>query len=301
MTLRRHDLNLLPILDALLRHRNVTRAGKELGMSQSATSHALMRLRGQFGDPLLVRNGRETVLTHRAQAIAEPLAGILEVLDRLMATERFDPSTGVRRFKIGTADYVALVVLPRLANRLEQVAPKVSVHVTWAVKDVPEKLRSNQLDLALVPRGTVTDASLHSQGLFTDEMVVVVGAKNRAIGETLDYETYTRLPHAVLQHDNTSVRSFATIQEAENQVHANEALVVSDFLLLPFVIAESGYISLLHRRLAERLRRAAQVRIFPPPFPTATLNVDAYWSHAAHSDPGHRWFRELVAEICADL
>ena len=88
MTLRRYDLNLLTVLDALLRHRNVTRAGKGVGLSQSATSHALTRLRDLFGDQLLEPSGRQMVLSHRAETLVQPLSRALDLLNSLFNTDR---------------------------------------------------------------------------------------------------------------------------------------------------------------------------------------------------------------------
>lgn len=299
MSLRRYDLNLLTALEALLRHRNVTRAGKELGLSQSATSHALIRLRQQFNDQLLVQSGREMLLTHRAETIFGPLEGALQALERIVEQKKFDPSTSVRRFKVGTADYVAFLTVSKLMQELEQTAPGVTLHVTWAEKDIQRKLRANELDVALIPRGHVEDDDLHSQTLFTDDLVVIASADHPEIGTTLDRATYERLPHARFRRDAGGGKSFADIQLLHNQLQPSAAVLVSDFLLLPFVISGTRCVSLIHRKLAEGLKESARIRILEPPFATAKLHVEAYWSHAAHSDPGHRWFRQILFGACS--
>jgi len=296
MSLRRYDLNLLTVLDALLRHRNVTRAGKELGLSQSAASHALMRLRELFGDALLVPSGREMICTQRAEAIVEPLEGLLAQIERLLATDSFDPASAVRRFRLGTADYVALMVLPEVMRKIQDAAPRVTIHVTWAVKDVPAKLRSNLLDLAIVPRGLLRDDDLHAMPLFTDDLVVAACIDHPEIGETLDRETFERQPHASFRRENTAEKSFAETQLFQNRIQPQQSVMVSDFLLLPFILPGTRCITLIHRRLGERLRAAAPIKLLPPPFPTDRLFIEAYWSHEAHSDPAHRWFRTVLAE-----
>jgi LysR family nod box-dependent transcriptional activator len=302
MTLRRHDLNLLPMLEALLRHRNVTRAGDELGLSQSAMSHALFRLREHFGDKLLVASGREMVLTPRAESLKALVQDALECVTRVLETQAFEPATSERRFNLCTADYVALLLLPAILQRLEKEAPNVTIQVTWDREDMPAKLRSNQLDFVLVPRGALVEDDLHSETLFADELVVVASANHPDIGDTLDYATYERLPHAVFRKENSSSKSFADIQLSHNKLHhGKEALVVSDFLLLPFVIAETSHIALLHRRLAERMCTATQVKFLAPPFPTEKLYVEAYWAHQAQGDPGHQWFRQILRDACAGL
>lgn len=301
MTLRRYDLNLLAVLDALLRHRNVTRAGKEVGLSQSATSHALTRLRELFGDQLLEPSGRQMLLSHRAETITQPLGRALDLLNSLFDARGFDPATSIRQFNVGTSDYVAILVLPSFAKNLSACAPGVVTHFTWAEKDIAKKLRASQLDLALVPHGTLSDEDMHSHPLFTDDLVVIASADNPEIGDSLDAETYERMPHARFKREQSGGQSYADLQLQHSGLNVEASILVSNFLLLPFAISGTKCLALLHKRLAERLRDTAGIKVLKPPFPTTQLHVHAYWSHAAHSDPAHKWFRTQLFEICEAL
>jgi len=298
MTLRRYDLNQLPVLDALLRHRNVTSAGAELGLTQSATSSALGRLRVQFKDPLLVRDGRKLQLTRRAEALIEPVAAALEQMRRLLEADAFEPARATRRFYLGTADYVSLLVLPHLVRDLDRVAPMVSVQTNWAGDGMSAELRSGELDLALVPRGSLDDENLLSAPLFEDEMVVAACAANQEIGEQLTLETYLRLPHAEFRNASPAARSFAERQLAHNRLERQSTVLVSEFLLLPLILPGTRLVCLIHRRLGEKIAAVAPIRLLPAPFPTDRIHLRAYWSHAADSDAGHRWFREHLIRMC---
>src|SRR5512145_3122203 len=100
------DLNLLPVFEALLETGSVTAAAKRVGLTQSATSRALSRLRDTFGDPLFVRSGRGLVSTQRARELAGPLARTLGELEALLeGRARFDPATARRRFVVAAIDY----------------------------------------------------------------------------------------------------------------------------------------------------------------------------------------------------
>lgn len=111
--LHRIDLNLLPQLAALLEHRSVTRAARTVGLTQPAMSNALQRLRRTLGDELLVRVGRQYVLTTRASALIEPLNLILETAaSQVLAPPTFDPATSQRTFRIAASSASALTVLP---------------------------------------------------------------------------------------------------------------------------------------------------------------------------------------------
>src|SRR6187431_2129958 len=106
------DLNLLVVLRALLTQRHVTRAAHEVGLSQSATSHALARLRELYGDPLLVRSGRALVLTPRAARLLPALErGLSELESAVLAEPDFDPSLARRSFSIGMSDYLQVLIM----------------------------------------------------------------------------------------------------------------------------------------------------------------------------------------------
>jgi DNA-binding transcriptional LysR family regulator len=110
--LRRIDLNLLVILDALLSEQHVTRAAERLHLSQPAVSHALARLRDLLGDPLLVRAGSNLVPTARALELVSPLAEVLAQVQSLLAPNTFDPANTRRTFRVAMSDYGAASSCP---------------------------------------------------------------------------------------------------------------------------------------------------------------------------------------------
>lgn len=298
MSLRKYDLNLLTILDALLRHRNVTQAGQELGLTQSATSHALQRLREQFDDKLLVQSGRTMVLTHKAEALIGPVADILRHAERVLDTKTFEPQSAIRRFKVGMGDYIGFLLMPQLLNHLEQEAPNLTLQATWTGKDMASKLKLRELDLAIIAQ-TPSDDTLHSRPLFVDELVVIVSKKHPKVKNSIDLETFKSLPYASFRNEGAGSISFVDLQLAKSQVLPRETVFVPNFLLLPFVVASTSYIALVHRRLAERMMNLAPIRLLSPPFQTAPVQISAFWSNEANRDPGHRWLREQIAGICS--
>jgi LysR family transcriptional regulator, nod-box dependent transcriptional activator len=302
MKLRRYDLNLLPILEALLRRRSVTRAGEDIGLSQSATSHALIRLREQLGDELLRFSGRDAQLTPRAEALVAPLQGALELLERLLDFQRFDPVKSQRTFTILTADYMGALVLPKLLKRIDKEAPGITIQVTWGRGKIPELLHANKIDVALMPQAHAIDPNIRSEVVFLDEMVVVASVKNQEIGKVLDFATFQRLPHVAFRQDfGEPATTFADLQVIRQGVEFRKTVIVPNFLLLPLIAAESRCVALTHRSLAEHMRKMAKVRILPPPFPTEKVEVSTLWSRAMDHDPAHRWLRQVLKEICAKI
>ncbi|WP_183614829.1 LysR substrate-binding domain-containing protein [Novosphingobium hassiacum] len=300
MSMRRFNLNMLPVLDALLRHRNVTRAGKEIGLSQSATSHALLRLRDQLGDDLLIQSGRTLSLTHRAKAIAGPLEAALEAIERLLDNRTFDPKTSVRSFKIGTADHISALLLPGIMRAIEDSTGLI-VHTDWVDRDVGKKLRSGELDVAILPLGQV-DSDLHMCPLFEDELVLVAAASNDNVTEGMTLDQFLSLPYAGFGREMADFQSFADGQMSRSQILPRRVLSVTEFMLLPYLICRSTYVTILHRRMAESVMTTSPIKIVSLPFAAERVKMSLYWSHQADSEAGHRWFREQILlardEIC---
>src|SRR5271165_3577953 len=175
MNLAQVDLNLLVALDALLRERSVTRAGKRIGLSQSAMSAVLARVRELFGDQLLVRVGREYQLTPVALGLTEPVQEILGLVERTIRDRSpFEPKTAQRQFTIAAADYALAVIVQPLLERLAEGAPGVSLRFRPLQEDMPRLLGLRRVDLAILPAGALE--GFPSQELFRDEWACAVWA-----------------------------------------------------------------------------------------------------------------------------
>src|SRR5215470_7315452 len=129
MNLAALDLNLLVALDALVAEAHVGQAGRRIGLSQPAASHALARLRELLADPLLVRVGSRMELTPRAQALRVPVARALEHVRELFSAEAFDPATSTRRFVLMLPDIVVETIMPPLLERVSADAPQIRLDI----------------------------------------------------------------------------------------------------------------------------------------------------------------------------
>jgi DNA-binding transcriptional LysR family regulator len=149
--LRRLDLNLLLVFDALYRHGSITGAANELSISPSAFSHALARLRHSLSDALFVRTGNRMQPTIRAGQIALVVTEVLGALSGcLSAAERFDPATSTQSFVFAATDYTAFVLLPLFIARLQQAAPGLSIQVVYSNgQDSYDELIAGKIDFAL--------------------------------------------------------------------------------------------------------------------------------------------------------
>jgi DNA-binding transcriptional LysR family regulator len=131
---------------------------------------------------------------------------------------------------------------------------------------------------------------------------VVITAKERSdIGDSIDAETFQLQRYASFRNDASGSTSFAELQLAKNQISPTNTLFVPNFLLFPFLVASTQCIALIHRRLAERMSALLPIKLVRPLFELEPLRVNAYWAHKAQNNPGHRWFREQLNDVCRDL
>src|SRR3954453_4755985 len=167
------DLNLLVALDALLTERSVTRAGQRLSVTQSAMSGALGRLRGLFGDELLVRSGQSMRLTTFAESLLVPLREALAQLEAtIFARSSFDPRREQRTFTLSATDYTSLVLLSRFQAAL--AATRTQVRLRVVTSDVGGSIprpRAGGVDLAILPADFRRFQGLSSQRLFDEAFV----------------------------------------------------------------------------------------------------------------------------------
>lgn len=299
--LARIDLNLLQVLDVLLEERGVTRAAVRLGMTQSAVSHALSRLRETFGDPLLVRTPQGMLPTARAESLAAPLHAALESVQRAISGEDaiFDPPTARRTFTISTADYAGFVLLPDLAARLANEAPNVDLVVVPSSDAPIEALESGAHDVCIGLKKHAR-AGIKMQQILEDRFVTVVRRDHPAIsrGKKMTLESYVSLPHVLISpHGRGRVRGLVDDALAEHGRTRRVAMVLPHFLVAPMVIAQSDLVLTIAERVADRFAETFALRVLEPPVELGTFELHQLWHERVHEDPAHAWFRRTLAEV----
>lgn len=295
------DVNLLVALDALLEERNVTRAARRLRMGQPGLSHTLGRLRAHFEDPLLVRSGREMVLTPRARALAGPVRDVVERAGRIFAAKTpFTPQTARRTFRLAATDHVGFLMLPKLVPRLAAEAPAVDLHLRPVSDDaVPDLLAAGAIDCA-AGVFDVLPAGFQQERLFVERFCCVVRADHPAAGKRLSLRRYAELPHLLIAPRGTPGGTVDTALAAHG-LSRRVAVAVPHFLLAPAVLAGSDCVVTMSERLARRLAPLGSLCLFPPPLALPTYSIRLIWHDKDQNDDAHRWFRKLVWESAAEL
>jgi len=290
------DLNLLVSLRALLQERNVTRAAQVVGLSQPAMSNALARLRRQFGDELLVREGRGLTLTPVARELqhaVEPALGMVERALRIQAS--FDPSTAAQVFRIAASDYGMTLIAPRLRD-LGHVAPRVVVDLVQIdhgfVRDSESVMR--RVDLLLAPRAFLS--GYPNAALSREPWVAVVDADRAGhVGEGLAEEDLHGRTLVGLFHDLGSGAHIERLLTVRG-ITATGAVNAESFSAVPALVEGTDRIGFLPASLAARLGPGYGVRTLEVPFLGEPLVECLHWHRSAQRDPAHQWLRLLLLD-----
>lgn len=301
--LRLTNLNLLPTLRAVLKHRNLTRAAEELNLTQSAVSNSLRRLREHFGDDLLVRDGRRLRLTDKARRLVGPLEAALASLQDVLADAPFDPARSTRRFRIATADYVTAISIPRIATFLAKEAPAASVQTLTARGGSIADLRVETIDLVISPRQVIEAAIYDAPKVLTEIEIEPLGrepfvclarADDPSLSGVLTVEAYLARPHASFSLD---IEVHASLERAfllEHGISQFDRILTSDFTILPLIAAGSDCLALTPRSLARLAMQGLPLRAVPMPLAVPDLELVMVWSRRRRAEADLAWFRDLV-------
>ena len=300
MNLANVDLNLLVALDALLTERNVTRAASRLGMTQPGMSNALGRLRRMFADPLLVRQGRNLSLTPQAEALLDPLAKILALIQHTLEDRAaFDPKKDCRSFTVSASDYATLVLVAPLVRRLAIDAPGVTVHVLPRAPEAAQLLRSDEVDFIIEPKELMPAAKFPGLQLLGDRWSCAVWVDNADVGERMTIETYLRLPHVIYSIGQSL--SLPDRYLRQKGVPRTVQFSVESFLLAPFLLKGTSLTTLLPCRTRSYLQAASEIRMLEPPLELPRITEWLWWHPRHDPEPGHSWFRARFAEVASDI
>ncbi len=290
------DLNLLVVLDALLREQNVTRAAVQLNITQSAASSALKRLRTALGDELLVLVGRQMQMTPRAEALKPKIAALIAQIERTVARDAFDPAVATDRFMLGTADYAAFVLMPAILKILERDAPHVRLELVDLTEHCVGDMLAGKLDAIIAPRSYVPVEGLRARTLFQEELVCIAARGHPAIVDgRIGPQAFKAAAHVRYQPGPTLDGDQNSLLQPRRQTASSTVLTCSSFAALTFMVGETSALAMVQERLARRFEDLAGLEVLPPPTPAATLDIALFWAPNRNSDDAHAWFREVVA------
>jgi DNA-binding transcriptional LysR family regulator len=308
------DLNLLRVFDALAEERSVTRAGERLGLTQSAVSHALNRLRYALEDELFLRGSDGMTPTPRAVEIWPELKrGLLQLQHALTPTE-FVPAEADRTFHVSASAYIGEVLMPRAMARIRQEAPKVQVHIRATTPNVGESLEAGRIDLALGVFGRISEVFAR-EVLFEEKLVWAVRADHPALGPNASAKDLQKLPLVILAPGERTTGERAS-RLLEPRVLWDELVsdqtplgrgarqrvrVAADNAHAALAItAASDLATLAPQRLAQAHSEALGLALFDMPEGRPVASFEMIWRADQGSHPALAWLRRMLIDAAKD-
>lgn len=309
------DLNLLRVFDALLEEESATRAGSKLGLTQSAVSHALGRLRLSLGDDLFVRGPSGLRATPRAVEIGGPIRAALKLLETAVTVPRFDPTVDERVFHISASAYLCSVLMPGVVRRLQAEAPRVKLRIRAVEGALAEDLDHGRLDLVLGGFEHVAPRFAHIP-LFTETAVWVIRADHPAAGREITPQILAGIPYLVVSggHEVEETRRGSrrelglrriTSWSDDYALPASRGLdgpvTVPDASSALVIVSQTDMAALLPRRLATLAAELGSVVMIEPTRHPEPAQFGAVMRGGESENSPVAWLLRIVAEVAAGL
>lgn len=300
MHAKRLDLNLISVFDALLRERNVTTAADSIGLSQSAMSHALKRLRSYFNDPLFVRTTNEMKPTPRALELSETILVIAGLVsDQLVPKAGFNPESSDRTFGVCLTDMGELVFLPPIMKKFQELAPRCRIKsIQVPHNEIQNVLETGEADLAIGSIHTVP-SGLFQQRLFTHPFVCIASRNNRKIVKELTLERYLDAAHIAVCLTGRQWEAYDRVIDGYG-IHRRIFLTTPHFLVVPLLIEGTDLIATVPRELGAVFSKYRHIKVWPTPIELPRFDLRQYWHPRYHHDSANKWLRNLVMEVFRD-
>jgi len=302
--IKKLDLNLLKLFLVLMESRSVSVAAGQLYLTQSATSHALKRLRNAFSDPLFVVTREGMIPTPRALYAHKKIQDAIDLVGQTFKlSHSFDPESSAQTFVILASEYFELVILPRLVSVMAQKAPHCKIKVRSLTPEVPLKsLEKGDVNLMIgFKQYFRLDPGVIEYDLLSDRLVCVVGQNNTLVGDTVSLEQYLELSH-IYPSPWGQDRNMEDIWLSQKKLSRNICVTVQNYLSTLRLIINSNCLLTLPERVFHIVKHIEPIRLVEPPtedYPKFIVNMIEH--RKFQNDNGNRWLRSLIAEICEEL
>jgi DNA-binding transcriptional LysR family regulator len=290
------DLNLLLAFEAMFLHRNVTTAAATVGLTQSAMSGALARLRRQFEDPLFVNTRGAMVPTPRALELAKPFRQALRLV-RASTTDPkgFDPRTSTRTFRFQMSDVAEMVFLPKLVKRLDEIEATVKVETTQlTAAEISAGLESGDIDFATAYLPNL-GKSIERAPLFREHYVCMTRRPYTG-GRRLTLEKFLAGRHVLIESMGSGHKIIERTLKHRG-LKREVSLRVPHFVVIPMIVADTDRIVTAPSRVANAFSTLANVQMHSLPIRIPSFDVSLSWHSRCAEDPAIRWMRNTMVDL----
>lgn len=287
------DLNLLVVFEAIYSGGSISRAGRQLGMSQPAVSNALARLRELMDDALFVRTRHVVDPTVKARRLIGPVREALSLIEgQLKSGQQIDLASYKRLFRILMFDPLEPIMLPPVLRQIADQGPGVAIECVRATADFAEGLRGGTIDLACYAY-PVNAPDIVVVPIISADAVVIARRGHPGVGKTLDAATYSALGHVTLV---PALRAVASVDKdiAVYGLTRRAVYMVNKTWSVAPIVERTDLLGTLPRWVALALARNFDIAIYDMPVKVPQHAVYMLWHQKSTSDPGHQWLRETM-------
>jgi DNA-binding transcriptional LysR family regulator len=296
MQLQQIDLNLLIYLDVLLDEAHIGNAAKRLAITQPALSNALKRLRESLGDDLLIRSGREMVLSPFAKAIRTPLKQSLLVLEEnVLAKKTFDPYKDTFQFMTALHGYEEIILLPRLVQAFAEFPGLSILNSSPKSMHIIDDLSTGTIHFTATPMTTPRSGIMRCK-LFTDEFVCVVHEKSTST--TFDLDSFCKQRHLLIAPHGGK----GFIDDALARIDRVRFVktTVGEFSSAPIILEhDPSLMTTVPKRLASLWTTRFPLKILNCPVPIEPLTIYLSWHVNMQNSPQIVWFKEQCLKLAS--
>jgi DNA-binding transcriptional LysR family regulator len=307
------DLNLLRVFDVMLEERSVTRAGVRLGLTPSAVSHALSRLRYHLGDELFARDAQGMQPTRRALEIGPSLHTALAQLQSALTPADFDPAVSDHRFSVATGGYACAVLMPSVVAELQAKAPGLLLQISEYPADLVEQLDSGRIDFVIALFDSAPDRFARER-LMVEDLAWVVRAGHPLTAGPATLEGLVSVPHVLVAARRDPIgRSAISVRSswedrgafeselAKRNLRRQVGVVAPDTFSAMAIVGRSEMAALIPRRFALLSAQSGRLALIEPPYEAPPADVTLLYRKDRLAEPPMAWMREVLTRAAAGI
>jgi DNA-binding transcriptional LysR family regulator len=320
LAVRRVDLNLFRVFEAIMRHRSVAGASRELNVTASAVSHALARLRQLLDDQLFVLTDTRMTPTPRALELAPTIDEGLRRFSEAISAKTFDPARSARTFRIAMSDYGAITLLPLIAERITRTGPNIDLRIFPLGRlDLVAHLDSGQVEMAVGWFANLPKR-MRRMPVVIESEALVVRAGHPLTSENITIARLFAFPHVVVELSGSEERptdGFINEQGVERRIWIERLLLEQEngqgglvgrvAISLPHysavakLVGRTDMVATLPRSIAIREAAREGLAILELPYDPLQVTIETIWHERGDQDAGLQWFVAEVAQAAAAL
>jgi DNA-binding transcriptional LysR family regulator len=295
------DLNLLKVLISIYHHRNLTKAGEKLGMSQPAVSRSLERINSIFGERLFIRSNGEMKPSRTAESIVPEIEEALFKIEKtLNSSHKFDPINLKTSIKIGLNDYCLSTFAPKLISQIRKKAPNLSISIVPTnYIDAPNMIQKGELNCAVV--SSLNDSyGLSYEPLFKEDYVVILNPNLFKEIKTLNLETYLISEHLLVSYTG-GFSGWIDEELRKSGFSRNLSLSVHSFSSVPHILTHTALMCAVPRKLGELFSEQFGLKLFELPFENLTHTFYMICNKKLHNNVLSNWLRTEFTECTKNM